>query len=164
MNQESVASATTKPKETLGEQIRKIADRLQQETDVQIRATSRILGAAAQISENHDQLIGEVIDMVEEDLRNQSFEPQVDPFTIDSLKQQFKSLDQAKAHFGLKANSWAALCNKLNHPPTQTSISSNDAEITLSGRLSVIETELKGIRAELSQVTLLLRQFLLDQK
>jgi len=70
MSQELTPALEPKRKGTLGEQVRKIADQLQQDTELQIKATSRILGAAAQISENHDQLIREVVDMVEEDLDN----------------------------------------------------------------------------------------------
>jgi hypothetical protein len=164
MDQELVTSTTTKPKGTIGEQIRKIADRLQRETDVQITATSRILGAAAQISENHDQLIREVVGMVEEDLENQSFDPQTNTFTVNSLKQHFKSLSEAKAHFGLKASSWIALCNKLNSLSTKTLIPSNDSEISLSKQLYVIETDIRAIRAEVSQVMLLLQQLISDKQ
>jgi hypothetical protein len=52
------------PKLSLGDRIRGIANQLRQENDVQIKATSRILGAAAQIAQNHDHLIDEVVEMV----------------------------------------------------------------------------------------------------
>jgi hypothetical protein len=57
---------------TAGDRIRVIADQLKQETSLQIKATSRILGAAAQISENHDRLIDEVVELMEEDLEQHS--------------------------------------------------------------------------------------------
>ncbi|MBE9036642.1 hypothetical protein [aff. Roholtiella sp. LEGE 12411] len=114
MSQKSVSTIGTQSKAQLGEQIRNIADRLKQETEVQIKATSRILGAAAQISENHDRLINEVVDMVEEDLNKETQAYQKDIHTIDILKQQFKTLRDAKDHFKLKATSWESLAKKLN--------------------------------------------------
>jgi arginine decarboxylase len=97
-------------KATVGEQIRQIADRLKQETSIQIYATAHILGAAAQISVNHDRLIDEVVEMVEEDLSKET-EP---PVSAQSLKQQFKTFAQAKARYGLKARSWVDLVNQLH--------------------------------------------------
>lgn len=47
-------------------------------------------------------------------------------YTEKSLKGQFKSFKQAKAHFGLKARSWKALAEKLNAP------SVTDLEIQLA--------------------------------
>ncbi|PLZ95451.1 hypothetical protein CI594_14765, partial [Fischerella thermalis CCMEE 5196] len=72
MSKKSASTTGTQRKAKLGDQIRNIANRLKQETEVQIKATSRILGAAAQISENHERLINEVVDMVEEDLNQQT--------------------------------------------------------------------------------------------
>jgi arginine decarboxylase len=97
-------------KATVGEQIRQIADQLKQETSIQIHATAQILGAAAQISVNHDRLIDEVVEMVEEDLSKET-DP---PVSAQNLKQQFKTFTQAKAHYGLKARSWVDLVNQLN--------------------------------------------------
>jgi arginine decarboxylase len=104
-------------KTTVGEQIRQIADRLKQETSVQIHATAQILGAAAQISVNHDRLIDEVVEMVEEDLSKET-EP---PVSVQNLKQQFKMFAKAKAHYGLKARSWVDLVNQLNRKSTLVS-------------------------------------------
>ncbi|MFN6568987.1 hypothetical protein [Dendronalium sp. ChiSLP03b] len=128
MSKKSVPTTRTQHKATLGEQIRSIADRLKQETDVQIKATSRILGAAAQISENHERLINEVVDMVEEDLDQQTHKSQKDIYTIDILKRDFKTFSEAKVHFNLKANSWESLVNKLNEPSFQKSISKNEIQ------------------------------------
>ncbi|NDJ22741.1 hypothetical protein GS682_14085 [Nostoc sp. B(2019)] len=119
MSKKSASTIGTQSKAKLGEQIRNIADRLKQETEVQIKATSRILGAAAQISENHDRLINEVVDMVEEDLNKQTQTYQKDIHTIDILKQQFKTLREAKDHFKLKATSWESLAKKLNDSSSQ---------------------------------------------
>ena len=115
-------------KARLGEQIRSIADRLKQETDVQIQATSRILGAAAQIAENHDRLITEVVDMVESDLNVEKQISQKHIYSVDILKQQFKTLRDAKAHFNLKVTSWESLVNKLNAASSQTAIIQNQPQ------------------------------------
>ena len=93
----------------LGDRIRGIADQLKQETHVQIKATSRILGAAAQISENHDRLIHEVSDMVQEDLDQVSALMPVELIPVElveveQLKQRFKTLAQAKTHFKVTAS------------------------------------------------------------
>jgi uncharacterized protein (DUF3084 family) len=144
---------------TAGDRIRKIADQLKQETSLQIKATSRILGAAAQISENHDRLIDEVVEMVEEDLEQQAQRQGVEAFTVEQLKRQFKKLEQAKVHFGVKANSWTILVDKLNQ---QMSSRSNPIEVSVSQRLDTIEDELKELRTDLTQalnmLTLILKK------
>ena len=63
-------SRTTKEvnKTSYGDRIRAIADKLKTEDQIQIKATSRILGAAAQMSNNHENLIGEVSDLLQKDL------------------------------------------------------------------------------------------------
>ncbi|PMB20045.1 hypothetical protein CEN45_17785 [Fischerella thermalis CCMEE 5198] len=119
MSKKSASTTGTQRKAKLGDQIRNIANRLKQETEVQIKATSRILGAAAQISENHERLINEVVDMVEEDLNQQTQMYQKDIYTVDILKQQFQTLREAKDHFQLKATSWESLANKLNDSSSQ---------------------------------------------
>ncbi len=152
--------STSQRQSSAGDNIRQIADQLKQETNLQIKATSHILGAAAQISKNHDRLIREVVDMVEEDLVQQISVYQTKTYTIDILKQQFKALGEAKAHFGLKANSWATLVNKLNSPLIHTDLSKN----ALSKRINAIESEIKIVRAEVSQILFLLKQLTLDKK
>ena len=164
MSQEPVPIMRAQRKETLGDQVRRIADQLKQETGLQIKATSRILGAAAQIAENHDQLIDEVVDMVEEDLDKKTQVYQTNIYTIDALKQQFGTLREAKAHFGLKSGSWAALVNKLNKPPIQKLVPTDDSGSSVPERLEAIERELKIIRTETSQILSLLKQLLLDKK
>jgi hypothetical protein len=125
MIKQSLPIKRSQGKQKLGDQVRTIADRLKQETEVQIKATARILGAAAQISENHDRLIDEVVDMVEEDLNlKQSVFPK-HIYTVDILKQQYKTLRDAKAHFNLKASSWETLVNKLNAVSPQKSVGDN---------------------------------------
>ena len=122
MSKKSLPTTQKQGKARLGDQIRSIADRLKQETDVQIKATSKILGAAAQIAENHDRLINEVVDMVESDLSLENQVSQKHFYTIDILKQQFKTLRDAKAHFKLKVSSWESLVNKLNAASYQITI------------------------------------------
>jgi hypothetical protein len=164
MSQEPAPVVRTKSKGTLGEQVRRIADQFQQETDLQIKATSRILGAAAQISENHDRLIRKVVDMVEEDLDNETRIYQTKTFTIGILKQQFRTLSEAKSHFGLKASSWATLANKLNNPSVQNPISTDCSKTSVTKRLNAIEDEIRIMRTEISQILFLLKQLILDKK
>ncbi|MEH2116387.1 hypothetical protein [Nostoc sp.] len=128
MSNKSLPTTQKKGKARLGDQIRSIADRLKQETDVQIQATSRILGAAGQIAENHDRLINEVVDMVESDLNAEKNVYQKHSYTVDILKQQFKTLRNAKAHFNLKVSSWESLVNKLNATSHQTTIIKNKTQ------------------------------------
>lgn len=52
----------------LGNKIRAEVARLRAEREVQARAMARILGAAAQIADNHDRLIDEVVAVAEADL------------------------------------------------------------------------------------------------
>jgi hypothetical protein len=64
----------------------------------------------------------EVVDMVEEDLNQQTQIYQRHIYTVDILKQQFRTLREAKDHFKLKASSWESLAKKLNDPSFQTLI------------------------------------------
>jgi hypothetical protein len=148
----------------LGETVRQIADQLKQESSLQIKATSHILGAAAQIAENHDRLISEVVDMIEEDLDNQAPVNQTHTFTVDILKQQFRTLSEAKCHFGLKANSWATLANKLNNPSVRNPISTDCSKTSVTKRFDAIENEIRIMRAEVSQILFLLKRLILDKE
>lgn len=141
--------------------MRSIADQLKQETELQIKATSRILGAAAQIAENHDQLIDEVVNMVEEDIEQNQAKSTI--YTINSLKQQFNTLRDAKAHFGLKAHSWVELVNKLNSS-SPASIVSGDSFNSISERFDAIESELRMMRVEVAQILSLLKQLVHEQE
>jgi Na+-transporting NADH:ubiquinone oxidoreductase subunit NqrA len=145
-------------KETLGDRIRTIADQLKQETNLQIKATSRILGAAAQISENHDRLVSEVVEMVEEDLEQASQAQEVEWFTVEQLKRQFKTLTQAGAHFNLKTRTWATLVDKLNEQKALPEIKPN--EISVAQRLDKIEDDLKTLQTDVSQALSLLNLIL----
>ena len=133
-----------------GDRIRGIADQLRQETHIQIKATSRILGAAAQISENHDRLIDEVSDMVQEDLDQASALVSMEPITTEQLKQQFKTLVQAKTYFDVKASSWVALTEKVNSKTEQPLPSLEKSSV--SQRLEAIDIDLKTLRTDLNQV------------
>ncbi len=142
-----------------GDRIRDIASQLRQEKEVQIQGTARILGAAAKLAANQDQLIDEVVEMVEEDLDRQS-QPsktsQAIGYTIEQLKQQFNSLKTAKAHFGLKANSWQALADKLNGSATTSIKTSSKPSNLIEQRLTSIEQELQLMRTDMRQIVELL--------
>jgi len=150
------------PKPRLGDRIRSIAEQLRQEDQVQIHATSRILGAAAQIAHNHDRLVDEVVDMVEEDLERSATAIQTRPHTVEQLRTDFGKLKDAKAHFNLKARSWDALVDKLNQrspsrpdylETTSSAASSDINSSAIEQRLKRIEQDLQGIRHDLSQLT-----------
>jgi hypothetical protein len=140
----------------LGDRIRNLTSQLRQERDVQIKATSRILGAAAQIVVNHDRLVNEVVDMLEEDLDQQpQFQPS-EPYTVDRLKRQFKSFKDAKTHFNLKAASWDALAAKLNAtsiPSSPKTLEFQDSimQNSTAQRLDEIEQELQRLRNDFNQ-------------
>lgn len=147
---------------TLGDRLRGIAKELRQETDTQIKATSRILGAAAQLAQNHDQLIGEVVEMVEEDLAQiEQREPSV-AYTVPDLKREFKTLKAAKAHFGIKATGWDALATKLNEangiPISSETEVSNATPSQVLERLDRIELEITSLRGRMEQMLELLQE------
>jgi membrane-bound ClpP family serine protease len=159
---------------SMGDRIRELTQKLRQERDVQIKATSRILGAAAQLAVKHDRLIDEVVEMVEEDLAAQehaALEGQsAQVYSADKLKQQFSSLKDAKAHFNLKASGWEALAAKLNQAsaslqpsvqpsPTQPDRLTPKAEPfpkavgqDVHQRLAAIEAEIQAMRMDMGQV------------
>ena len=151
-------------KSTLGDRIRNIAQQLRQEGDIQIKATSRILGAAAKLAENHDRLIDEVVDMVEEDLTPPTQVSQATAYTVEHLQQQFKTFKAAKDHFGIKARSWDALVKKLNEPvqvsqqvaSPPSAPASHQAPVSMTQRLDKVERAVQAMRVELDQVLQLL--------
>lgn len=177
MSDNSASIVPISQKQRLGDRIRNITRQLRQEEDVQIKATSRILGAAAQLAQNHDRLIDEVVEMVEEDL-DQAAEPSLlQPYTVEQLQQQFEKFDDAKAHFNLKARSWVALVDKLNSqiPSSAASGSStakpsssaktpkrtnpkNKAQDLIPQRLEGIEQELQIMRGDINRVVQLLER------
>lgn len=160
MAQEPVSLRQTQGKQKLGDRVRTIADRLKQETEVQIKATSRILGAAAQIVENHDRLIDEVVDMVEEDIDQGTHAQPTNIYTVDLFKQQFKTLREAKARFGIKASSWVEFVHKVNNLSIPNQLSSEQSQISVTERLDLIESELKIMRNQLGEISSLLKQLL----
>lgn len=163
----AIVSPSQKP--TLGDRMRAIAQELRQEDAVQIKATSRILSAAAKLAENQDRLIDEVVEMVEDDLNRANQISESQSYTVDQLKQQFKSLTDAKAHFGLKASSWAALMTKLNEgsnsakttPSSQAKKASETrSQDRLEQRLTQIEHDIQHIRTDINQLVQLLEKIL----
>lgn len=156
MSKASSLVKKTSRQRTAGDRIRGIADQLKQETSLQIKATARILGAAAQISENHDRLINEVVEMVEDDLEQQAHPQTAETITIEQLRQQFKTLKQAKSHFGIKANTWASLVDQLN----QLSTPPDSSEQSIVQRLDAVERGLHTVQTDLSQALKMLELIL----
>lgn len=155
MGQDIVSIVPDSRPKTLGDRLRGIAQELRQETDTQIKATSRILGAAAMIAQNHDQLIGEVVEMVEEDLERGQV---VVTYNVAVLKQQFKTLKTAKDHFGIKANGWDALVAKLNQGSSYTADILDPSQDEVSRRLGEVEAAIKSLQVSMDQVLGLLQQ------
>ena len=155
MGQDIVSIVPDSRPKTLGDRLRGIAQELRQETDTQIKATSRILGAAAMIAQNHDQLIGEVVEMVEEDLERGQV---VVTYNVAVLKQQFKTLKAAKDHFGIKANGWDALVAKLNEGSSYTADVLDPSQDQVSRRLGEVEAAIKSLQVSMDQVLGLLQQ------
>lgn len=145
----SIPSMSRTP--ALGDRIRDLAQQLRQENNLQIKATARILGAAAQIAQNHDLLIDEVSEMVQADLDQQAQTHTAPPYTAEQLKKQFKTLKAAKAHFGIAAASWAALAAKLNEQRGANS-SAGPSSDAVSQRLAAIEQEIQTLRGDIAQV------------
>lgn len=139
---------------TLGDRIRSLTSQLRQERDVQIKAASRILGTAAQIAVNHDHLIDQVVEMVESDLDQQSQLQPSELYTVERLKQKFKSLKDAKAHFNLKAASWDALAAKLNEtsPAAKAVSKKRRSQDDVAQCLDEITQELQLLRGDMNQV------------
>ena len=155
MGQDIVSIVPDSRPKTLGDRLRGIAQELRQETDTQIKATSRILGAAAMIAQNHDQLIGEVVEIVEEDLERGQV---VVTYNVAVLKQQFKTLKAAKDHFGIKANGWDALVAKLNEGSSYTADVLDPSQDHVSRRLGEVEAAIKSLQVSMDQVLGLLQQ------
>ncbi|MDB9528922.1 hypothetical protein PN498_23215 [Oscillatoria sp. CS-180] len=153
----------TTPKSSLGDRIRQLTQKLRQESEIQAHATARVLGAAAAIAQNQDALIDEVVDMVEDDLETQAAIADAQSYTVEALKQQFEDFATAKAHFNLKARSWAALVNKLNQqaaapsgstPATPAQAKSTQQDVVQ--KLEAIDAKVDGLRADMNQVVQLL--------
>ncbi len=72
-------------------------------------------------------MTNEVVEMVEEDLEKQTQTYQKDIYTVEIIKQQFKTLREAKKHLKLKATSWESLVNKVNDSFSQNIIPENQA-------------------------------------
>ncbi|WP_204151478.1 hypothetical protein [Leptolyngbya sp. CCY15150] len=152
-------------KPTLGDRMREVANQLRQEKAIQIKATSRILGAAAQMSQNHDRLIDEVVVMVEDDLDRAAQAASATPYTVEVLKERFASFKEAKTQLGVKATSWTTLVDKLNaqHSPSasmppQPANPPPQAQDVLTQRLDSIEQEMRSMRREIHQILTLLER------
>ncbi len=126
---------------TLGDCLREVADRLTAEREIQIKATARILGAAAQIAQNHDRLISEVSEMVQEDLA---------VWEVERLKREFGTLKAACAHFGKTARRWQDLAAQLEPPRALAPESPPD----LAAQVARLQTQVQQLE---DQVTTLQR-------
>lgn len=164
MANDSASMISASQPATLGDRLRSIAKELRQETETQIKATSRILGAAAQMAQNHDQLIGEVVEMVEEDLSRGSQHELPTTYDVANLKKDYKTLKAAKAHFGIKANSWDALAAKLKEangvPISSETSPPNNAHGQVLERLDAIEQEIMSLQGSMEQVLALLQEMI----
>ncbi|MBD2232994.1 hypothetical protein [Phormidium tenue] len=162
MSNDSASIIPASQPATLGDRLRNIAETLRQETDTQIKATSRILGAAAQIAQNHDQLIGEVVEMVEEDLSRRNQSEASTTYKVSDLRQEFKTLKAAKAHFDIKANSWDSLAEKLNEtneiPGSSGDWIPNLDHSQVLERLDRIDREIVSLQGSMERVLGLLQQ------
>ncbi|MEB3273874.1 MAG: hypothetical protein VKJ85_08835 [Prochlorothrix sp.] len=150
-----IVTAGFQPSRKFGDQARQIADRLRAETELQVRLTARILGAAAQIADNHDRLIDEVVEMVEEELDQREEQAPTTPVTEQQLKQRFKTLKAAKAHFGIKAASWAILAEKVNQSRiSSSSLQPTPSEVTnqTPDRLLMLEQEVKALHTKVDRL------------
>ena len=162
---DSTGSAKPSRKKRFSDSIRQTIDDLQAEDQLQTRITSRILGAAAQISDNHERLIEQVAEVARDDLEKMEA-LSAQRHTPEGLKQEFQTLNCAKAHFEIKARSWSALAKKLNgtndarQSPAQHSAKAEgkraERETELSERLARLEEKLEKMQADLSLVLQLL--------
>ena len=94
--------------------------------------------------------------MVQADLDQQAPSALPEPYTVECLQRQYKALKAAKAHFGIKAGSWAALAAKLNESPLHPSAPVAPPQASLVQRLEVIESEVKTMREDIKQALTLL--------
>ena len=155
-DREDVTAIAPPAARTLGDRIRDMTQQLRQERTIQIQATSRILGAAAQLAINHDRLLDEVVEMVETDLDLQTRQPM---YTVQSLKQQFKTLKRATAHFQITANRWDVLVTQLNAADsvvnTVPPVSDRPPETTeppISDRLTHIEHAIHTMQQDIHHI------------
>jgi hypothetical protein len=102
--------------------------------------------------------------MVEEDIDRQTQVHQKKTYTVDLLKQQFKTLREAKAHFRLKASSWAELVKKLNSLSAPNPLPVDRSKTSATERLNTIESELKIMRTEIGEILSLLKQHILNKE
>jgi hypothetical protein len=132
----------------LGDRIRNLTQRLRQEDEIQKKATAKILGAAAQMAQNYDRLVDEVVAVVETDLATH---PQPPSFNIEKLKQQFKTLKAATDHYQVKANSWQKLVEKLNNGTTVAAQTASESPPPNS-RLDALTLEVRQLRQDMDFV------------
>ena len=145
-------------KKSIAKAVREIADNLKNETNIQVKATSKILSNAAKIAVNQDQLIDEIVDVVIEDLDTVQQTKESRLYIIGLLKKKYGTFHNAKSHLGVKARSWSALINKLNNQSIIENRNNNETKLSLNERLSSIETEIENINYRVDQLFVLLKQ------
>jgi MoxR-like ATPase len=138
----------------LGDRIRNLTQKLRQEDEIQVKATVKILGAAAQMAQNYDRLVDEVVKVVEADLQHQ---PPI-TYTEKQLRQQFTNLKAAKSHFNIKASSWSVLVEKLNTQARQPSNLTEDASLEL--RVKNLELGIQRIQVQMTDMLALINQLI----
>jgi hypothetical protein len=93
--------------------------------------------------------------MAEEDLIQDS---QEDACSVETLKNTFGTLREAKLHFGLKARSWKNLAQAINLLPSQSDFAIDNSKASILKQLNSIEVEIKAMHAEIRQILSLLTQ------
>lgn len=62
-------------------------------------------------------------------------------YTIEQLKQTYRKIAIAKAHFGVKARGWSALCDKLNQ------------DYLKDAKIKDLEEEIRILKTKISKLT-----------
>ncbi len=130
------------------------------------------------LSPSHEIL--EDVDLINEDLKQPSQSPEAFVYTVDFLKQEYKKLNQAKAHFDLKANSWATLANKLNERSVGTNKKTHSSQVSVTkisqseienmyseiknmyNKIENMYSEIKNLHSEISKLYTLFKQIQLN--
>ena len=130
-----------KPKGRLGDRMRAIAQELRQETEAQKQYTARMLGAAAQLAQNQDNLIDEVVDMVNEDLDQPEALPE--PTIGDMLAEQ-----KAQEEGG---GDWQARLDQLKQLGENPNIDAGSDSTSQEIELPNVSKKMKDIEGALLQ-------------
>lgn len=145
--------ASHKNSKRFSDKVRQVADELKVEDELQKRITARILGAAAQISNNHEHLIDEVAEVSRDDIDRIEALQSSPVHSVRQLKLKFKTLSQAKAHFGVTARSWKSLVEKLNSEVSELMPEGDKRqEQGTTERLAQIEQRLEQLQVDVQTI------------